>query len=56
MNNKLIDSYHCRGNSYLFEIELISLWISERIGQPPALILEFHMLVVMTGKQRTKIE
>jgi hypothetical protein len=26
----IIDSFHCSGNSSLFQIQLISLWISER--------------------------
>ena len=35
----MIGSFHFSGNSSLFQIELISLWISERIVLPPALIL-----------------
>jgi hypothetical protein len=33
-----MESFHSPGNSYLFQMELISLWISERIVLPPALI------------------
>ena len=34
----MIDSFHSFGNSSLFQIEIISLWIAERIVLPPALI------------------
>ena len=34
----MIDSFHSSGNFSLFQIEIIRLWISERIVLPPALI------------------
>jgi len=34
----MIDSFHSSGNSYLFQIEWISLWISQRIVLHPASI------------------
>jgi hypothetical protein len=34
----MIDSFHFSSNSSLLKIELICLWISERIVLPPALI------------------
>jgi hypothetical protein len=34
----MIDTFHCLGNSSLFQIVPISLWISERIVVLPALI------------------
>jgi hypothetical protein len=42
----MIDSFHCSGNSSLFEIELISLWIPERIVLPPALISSAGILSI----------
>ena len=33
----MIDSFHFSGNSSLFQIELIGLWIQDRILLPPAL-------------------
>jgi len=35
----VINSFHSSGSSFLFQIELINLWISERIVLPPALII-----------------
>jgi hypothetical protein len=35
----MIDSFHSLGNSTLFQIEIISLWISQQIVPSPALIL-----------------
>jgi len=35
---KEIHSFHASGNSSFFQIELTSLWISERIVLPPAVI------------------
>ena len=34
----MINSFPSSSNSFLFQIEFISLWISERIALPPALI------------------
>jgi hypothetical protein len=34
----MIDSFHSSGNSSLFQIEIINLWISQRIVLHPALI------------------
>jgi len=34
----MIDSYHSSGNSYLFQIELNCMWISERIVLHTAVI------------------
>ena len=34
----IIDSFHSSGNSSLFQIEIISLWIAQQIVLPPALI------------------
>jgi len=34
----MIDSLHSSGNSSLFQIEIINLWIAQRIVLPPALI------------------
>ena len=34
----MIDSFHSSGNFSFFQIEVISLWISEQIFPPPALI------------------
>jgi len=34
----MTDPFHCSGNSSFFQIELISLWCSEWIVLPPALI------------------
>ena len=33
-----IDPFHSSGNSSLFQIEIISSWITQRIVLPPALI------------------
>jgi hypothetical protein len=35
----MIDSFHCSGSSSLFQIGIISLWISQQTVLPPALIL-----------------
>jgi hypothetical protein len=34
----MIDTFHCSGNSSLFQTELVSLWIWEQIVIPPGLI------------------
>jgi hypothetical protein len=44
-----MDSFHCCGNSSLFQIELVSLWISKRDALPPAWITstEFDQYLVI---------
>jgi len=35
----MIASFHSSGNSFFFQIELINLWITERLVLPPNLII-----------------
>jgi len=45
----MIDSFHSSGNSSLFQIELISLWISDQIVLPLiwSILLEFYEFLVI---------
>jgi len=53
----MIDSFHYLDNSSLFHMELIGLWVSERIGLPTSLnnstsILSVHVICAFLPFQK----